>query len=210
MENRGQLLSFILEYLLVPRGCIWNDETWKFIIPNEDFRLSFLAQKLLQQDDTCKTILSPHPWVSSITFMNTELYPLAIINLDAWTPSESSSLQWQNLYAGEEKQKNFFFLVRDKTGLVGKKNHSAAITLDSLKWKQLTIEHMPNRIIQTSFTLKIKKNNGKGKYAFFSSDTYFFNSQYILEKNTGDYSALGLRWSYMALCIFQWSTRLSF
>lgn len=39
---------------------------------------------------------------------------------------------------------NAFFLIRDKTGLVGKKSHSAAITLDSLKRKQLTIKHMPN------------------------------------------------------------------
>lgn len=40
--------------------------------------------------------------------------------------------------------RSIFFLVRDKTGLVGKKSHSAAITLDSLKWKQLIIKHMPN------------------------------------------------------------------
>lgn len=199
----------------MPRGCIWNDETWKCVIPIEDFRLSFLAQKLLQQD-TCRTILSPHPWVSSTAFMNTELYPLGIINLDAWTPGESSSLQWQNLYTGKEKEKSwvrmFFFLIRDKTGLVGKKSHSAAITLDSLKWKQLTIEHMPNCIIQTSFTLKIKKNHGKDKYAFVFPliNTYFFNSQHILGKNTSDCSALGLRWLYMGLYIFRWGVRLSF
>lgn len=84
----------------MPKGCNWNDETWKFIIPNEDFRCSFLAQKLLQHDDTCKTTLLPHPQVSSKTFMNTELYPLAMINLDAWTPGKSSSLQSQNLYKG--------------------------------------------------------------------------------------------------------------
>lgn len=38
--------------------------------------------------------------------------------------------------------KNTFFFIRDKTGLVGMKSHSVAITLDSLKWKQLTMKHI--------------------------------------------------------------------
>ena len=50
------------------------------------------------------------------------------------------------------------FSLQDKTGLVGKKSHSAAITLDSLKWKQLTIKNMPKWSYTGIFYSKNKEN----------------------------------------------------